>query len=884
MKIIRKICFILLISSLVFSNIAGAEISEESVARDAVIFTASDEKIYLYSEPSKESEVITELPNEASISVLQDIEDQPFSLIVYTDDQTQDELEGYILSEYITFSEETDVTETNPIDENQEQLNTDEAAQKEETSEEPDLSVEAGEETETTGDDSSQEQSQEEPAEEELLPDETDEEPAPDQVEVEELEIESEETTKVEDQQQSEESQKKADMPLMRSFSTKSKTQEQSFSDVSGSLIYGIAMKSPTSIYKDQSVSSQKLKSYDQGTTLLYKSLNEDWNIALVYINGTPTTGYISKNDVENMPKSQSLLKGIAKLSSTPVYSSPSKNSHVLKSYDGGSVLLYKTFVTGWYEALVYVNGTARSGYISTQDVENMANDQILLKGVAKQNPTPIYSMASKSSNVLKSYNGGTVLLYKTFTANWYEALVYVNGTAKSGYISTQDVENIVNDQVLLKGVAKLNSTPIYSAASEGSSVLRSYNGGTVLMYKTLVDGWYEALVYIGGKARSGYIKDTDVENIFNKQELRDGYAALDHTPVYRDASKNSNILRTYNKNTKLIFKTFSPNWYECIVIIGGTPTTGYIHVNDIKDSGKEVVESTTDYGLTVDEMVDRQMGYNPQTDKYRNDPAYIYADYVDMDKQIVTEDRVNVRSTPSTATNDNIVSRLNTGDGVLVIGKQGNWVEVRITWKNAKRDDVEYYVDPSNFKFGSKEYYQFLKLSLPANLSVAEVNSKILKGKGILEGKAQAFLDAANKYQINEIYLISHALLETGNGKSELATGVNYKGVTVYNMYGYGAFDRCALSCGAETAYNEGWFSPEAAIIGGAKYISNNYIYREGFQQDTLYKMRWNPFEAHQYATDIGWAAKQVGNMYDLYNLLDSYTLYFDKPTYSMK
>ncbi|MFE5437451.1 hypothetical protein ACFQ8M_29850, partial [Bacillus cereus] len=36
-----------------------------------------------------------------------------------------------------------------------------------------------------------------------------------------------------------------------------------------------------------------------------------------------------------------------------------------------------------------------------------------------------------------------------------------------------------------------------------------------------------------------------------------------------------------------------------------------------------------------------------------------------------------------------------------------------------------------------------------------------------------------------------------------------------------------------------------------------------------------------HQYATDIGWAYKQVNRMYSLYSLLDGYTLYFDVPEY---
>src|SRR5699024_10016193 len=114
-------------------------------------------------------------------------------------------------------------------------------------------------------------------------------------------------------------------------------------------------------------------------------------------------------------------------------------------------------------------------------------------------------------------------------------------------------------------------------------------------------------------------------------------------------------------------------------------------------------------------------------------------------------------------------------------------------------------------------------------------------------------FIDAGRQNGISDVYLLSHALLETGNGKSALANGIKYKGKTVYNMYGIGAVDSCPEECGAKRAYEEGWFSPKEAIIGGAAFIGNGYI-QSG--QNTLYKMRWNPESmsntnsaSHQYA-----------------------------------
>ncbi|HHX37633.1 MAG TPA: mannosyl-glycoprotein endo-beta-N-acetylglucosamidase, partial [Clostridiaceae bacterium] len=133
----------------------------------------------------------------------------------------------------------------------------------------------------------------------------------------------------------------------------------------------------------------------------------------------------------------------------------------------------------------------------------------------------------------------------------------------------------------------------------------------------------------------------------------------------------------------------------------------------------------------------------------------------------------------------------------------------------------------------------------------------------------------------------------ETGNGTSKLATGIEFPDVDdlfpdqdtviVYNMFGIGAVDANPNYKGAEYAYNQRWFSPEEAIIGGAKFASEAYINHPTYKQDTLYKMRWNPGNPgkHQYATDIGWAVKQVPRIECLYNEINSCILRFDIPRY---
>jgi glucan-binding YG repeat protein/beta-N-acetylglucosaminidase len=305
-----------------------------------------------------------------------------------------------------------------------------------------------------------------------------------------------------------------------------------------------------------------------------------------------------------------------------------------------------------------------------------------------------------------------------------------------------------------------------------------------------------------------------------------------------------------------------------------------------------------TNYSYSLGDMVAKQVAVSPQTDKYRNSPAYVYKGYVNLDSSnsstgIINTSGLRVRAEANTSSH--IYGVVNLNDRVTIQQSLDDWYQIKYyTWRNATTEDVSHYVDPSNFDLLSSDYYQFLNLSQSAKVSANAINNKVLTGKGILAGKGQAFINASNTHSINEFYLISHALLETGNGQSELSSGVLVKEVDgksvtpklVYNMFGIGAYDNCALKCGSEYAYNAGWFSPEDAIVGGAKFISERFVNHPTHKQNTLYKMRWNPTNpaTHQYATDIGWSVKQVYNIKKFYDLLgteEDYQLDFEIPIY---
>ncbi|PKG22098.1 PA14 domain-containing protein [Niallia nealsonii] len=372
------------------------------------------------------------------------------------------------------------------------------------------------------------------------------------------------------------------------------------------------------------------------------------------------------------------------------------------------------------------------------------------------------------------------------------------------------------------------------------------------------------------------------------------------------------------NKGTKAVGYYLSKGKHQ--FVLRYKEGIGNASIKFSMEKAKAVFTSYENTNYRLNEAVNIQMTKSAQTDKkyttYMSENAFRYISSKN-DYGLIDNGTWNVRGGPSTSYW--IVGKLKEGDKVTIKSKAKDssgtlWYEVDYykywkelkketadfpatyglaynTWVNAGPTDVKYYMDAANFISDENQKLQFLVLSSSANVSESEVNANILKGKGILSGKAQSFIQAGEKYGINEIYLISHALLETGNGTSTLATGIKVSAVdgkkvtpkTVYNMYGIGAYDAAPIKGGSEYAYKQGWDTPEKAIIGGAEFIGENYINHPTYNQDTLYKMRWNPLNpgVHQYATDIGWASKQVNKISSLYGMLSSYRMDIEIPTY---
>ena len=211
-------------------------------------------------------------------------------------------------------------------------------------------------------------------------------------------------------------------------------------------------------------------------------------------------------------------------------------------------------------------------------------------------------------------------------------------------------------------------------------------------------------------------------------------------------------------------------------------------------------------------------------------------------------------------------------------------WVNSPTTYNNIKSQLI-FNINPLNTENDPTKIYQFANLNYADCVTAATLDS-MFSVNGSLKGKGQIFINAARAYNVNPVYLAAHAILETGNGTSLLATGGTKNsdgkytyGVPVYNFFGIGAVDTNVNPGGTLTAYVKGWTSIDLAIYGGASWISNGYI---GGAQNTLYSMRWNPLNIHhQYATDVNWALSQTTAIKRCFDIFPNNVVTFNIPVF---
>lgn len=429
------------------------------------------------------------------------------------------------------------------------------------------------------------------------------------------------------------------------------------------------------------------------------------------------------------------------------------------------------------------------------------------------------------------------------------------------------------------------------SGAGTSYSIAASVpNGSTVTILET-VSGtdssasayptWYK--ITYGGK--TGYVASKYIVNI--------------KTDAVSDASTDEDVPAIYKTYVETL-KAAHPNWsFEFY-------NTGL--------NWSDVLAGESKLGISA------ISGSRPIS--YRSTTVNYNADATQTGTISGSDGELNIRSEPSSAQgNKTIIAVLKNGTTVQLLGASGNWYHIRFTyngqtldgyaynkyitnivgaqvfepvegssWYQAHGQVIQYYMDPRN-SMSNERIFQFEKLSYDTLKQTLSGVQSILSGS-FMDGAyitttdnrsityAQAFMEAASKYNVSPYHLASRVLQEVGKtSPSVAATGAGYNGeyVGIFNFYNIGA--NTGVKDGLDWAYNNNqpgsygtpWNTQYKSIMGGAEYIASKYI---NVGQNSLYFQKFDVIKNgglynHQYMTNIEAVYSESTSVYKGYNNL---------------
>ena len=177
-----------------------------------------------------------------------------------------------------------------------------------------------------------------------------------------------------------------------------------------------------------------------------------------------------------------------------------------------------------------------------------------------------------------------------------------------------------------------------------------------------------------------------------------------------------------------------------------------------------------------------------------------------------------------------------------------------------ASKEAIAYMLDPRN-SLTDESIFQFMNIEGHNNMTkqqlAAMVGGTLLANDDCLNG----LIEAGQAYNLNPAFLAAKIIIEQGSNGSRLTQGQgdlsgNYKGY--YNYFNYGASgsgSAAIITNGLKMAQAEGWNSPKASIIGGARHLKESYI--DTYGQNTFYFLKFNfagknTLGSHQYEQNV--------------------------------
>ncbi|CEP90631.1 mannosyl-glycoprotein endo-beta-N-acetylglucosamidase [[Clostridium] sordellii] len=606
------------------------------------------------------------------------------------------------------------------------------------------------------------------------------------------------------------------------------------------------------------STSYRVIMKLNKGTVIEIISESNGWTkikhdgrigfVASKYLSPIENNNQTTKPEQQpNVPVQPQVSVGKTKVvvaTSLNVRSGPSTGNSVIGSLKNNEKVEVISESNGWSK--IKYNG--KEGYVSSTYLKD-SNEGGNSKPNENPKPSPnvgtkIKVVAATSLNVRSGPSTSHGIIGSLKNNEKVEVISESNGwskikyNGKEGYVSSTylkdsneggtskpDEKPNVGTKIKVVAATSLN---VRSGPSTGHGIIGSLKNNEKVEVISESNGWSK-IKYNG---KEGYVSST----------------------YLKDSNEGGTVTPPEQTKTKVVTAT-SLN-------VRSGPSTGHGIIGSLKNNEKV-------------EVISESNGWSKI--KYNGKEGYVSSTYLTdyqgggtnpgggsggSSSEVVNGATVNYRNL-NYSLQDHVNKQASKGNGNMISGRG---------FVQASRSDIEHYINPKNFTSSKSGMLQFLRLdSYKGGISASELNgylnslSPASSGTNVFYNQGQAFLDAARKYNIDVVYLVGHSMVETGYGKSTLAQGqvlTSYKGsplpkpVKVYNFFGIGAFDGTANLSGAEAAYKNGWTTVEKTIEGSAKWLSQNYIHNGGYDQNTLYKMRWSYEHLwHQYATDVNWA-----------------------------
>lgn len=553
---------------------------------------------------------------------------------------------------------------------------------------------------------------------------------------------------------------------------------------------------------------------------------------------------------------------------------------------------------TKWYQVTFSYNGKNKTGFAMAQYIKltmNSTNISGTISNSAGEKTTTLYKKANVSGGAVLTGNNGlkdgqkvTILKEKTVgNTKWFKLSVKVGDTRYRGFAIADHVALKRSSGVRL-GVVNDEPLNVRVGAGTENAVLQ-YGGGPIRLSKGT------EVKILGQKKKNG-VKWYQVSFKHNNVTLS-GFVMGEYIDLKgTEDDENTKPEPTISPQPS---QTASPG--AVTVSEGAVSTTVPTTLSDA-DFAKSLAAFPADYQVLLMAL----------HEKYPSWQFTAYNTGLDWEKAVSNENVVGL----------NLISNAKGVEWKSILEGAYDWTTDTFVpfdgtnWVTCSQSCLEYYMDPRNF-LTADGIFQFENLSYNSeNQDLSGIN-KILagtalagasytyvdsSGSSVTKTYAETFLEAAKASGVSPYYLASRAKQEvlSGTTLSNSVTGKvsGYEGY--YNFYNIGANNSTVsgqnvinglifaktgnnMSSADMEKYMIPWNNPYNAIVGGAKYIGNNYINRG---QNTIYLQKFNVTAysrySHQYMANVEAAKAEAQKIYSAYMDLGNISAIFSIPVYN--